>query len=141
MSSDHAKPESSGNLRLWVVLVLVIAAFAVATRLDPLNNATGGGSGGGSEAEAEKTATTAVAPTAAVASTEIPLPDGPNINDFQDACLLCHSARLPLGQPPFGREKWGEIVHKMAAAYGAPLTPEVESKVVNYIVSVRPPQS
>ena len=70
---------------------------------------------------------------------DIELPEGPHRDEFQTSCLICHSARLPLGQPPFGREKWAEIVHKMAAVYGARLTSEDESHVVGYLLAARPP--
>jgi cytochrome c5 len=147
MSASHANAGSAGkkssNVGVWVAIIAVVTTFLVGTRMDPLSSATGGGAAAPAakdapkdNAEAEATKTAALAPSA-----EMPLPDGPNIDDFQNACLTCHSARLPLGQPPFGREKWGEIVHKMAASYGAPLTPEIESKVVDYIVAVRPPKA
>ena len=74
-------------------------------------------------------------------SGELNLPYGPHLQEFQDSCLTCHSARLPLGQPPFGRKKWAEIVNKMTVVYGAPMTPEAQSDVVDYILSVRPPES
>ena len=67
------------------------------------------------------------------------LPEGPHRSDFQASCLICHSGRLPLGQPPFPREKWAEVVHKMVAVYGAPMTPEDESRVVEYLLVARPP--
>jgi len=70
---------------------------------------------------------------------DIELPEGPHRDEFQTSCLICHSARLPFGQPPFGREKWAEIVHKMAAVYGAPITTEDESHVVDYMLAARPP--
>jgi hypothetical protein len=70
---------------------------------------------------------------------DIELPEGPHRDEFQTSCLICHSARLPLGQPPFGREKWAEIVHKMVAVYGAPSTVEEESLVVDYLLAARPP--
>ena len=70
---------------------------------------------------------------------DIELPEGPHRDEFQTSCLICHSARLPLGQPPFGREKWAEIVHKMVAVYGAPITSEDESRVVDYLLAARPP--
>ena len=70
---------------------------------------------------------------------DIELPEGPHRDEFQTSCLICHSARLPLGQPGFGRDKWAEIVHKMAAAYGAPVTPQQEAEVVDYLLVVRPP--
>ena len=70
---------------------------------------------------------------------DIELPEGPHRDEFQTSCLICHSARLPLGQPPFDREKWVEIVHKMVAVYGAPMTSEEESHVVDYLLAARPP--
>jgi hypothetical protein len=70
---------------------------------------------------------------------DIELPEGPHRDEFQTSCLICHSARLPLGQPPFGREKWAEVVHKMEAVYGAPITSEDESHVVDYLLAARPP--
>jgi hypothetical protein len=70
---------------------------------------------------------------------DLEMPDGPHRDQFQTSCLICHSARLPLSQPMFHRETWAEIVHKMVAAYGAPLTPEDESQVVDYLLAVRPP--
>jgi hypothetical protein len=70
---------------------------------------------------------------------DLDLPQGPNRQEFQTSCMICHSARLPLGQPRFKREKWVEVVHKMVAAYGAPLTPEDEAKVVEYLLVARPP--
>ena len=69
---------------------------------------------------------------------DIELPEGPHRDEFQTSCLICHSARLPLGQPPFGREKWAEVVHKMVAVYGAPITSEEESRVVDYLLAARP---
>jgi hypothetical protein len=71
---------------------------------------------------------------------DIELPEAPHRADFQTSCLICHSARLPLGQPPFGREKWSEIVHKMVEVYGAPITPEDESHVIDYLLAARPPR-
>jgi hypothetical protein len=77
--------------------------------------------------------------TAAVAAVwDLELPQAPHREEFQASCLICHSARLPFGQPPFRREKWVEIVHKMVAVYGAPMTPEDEVKVVEYLLAARP---
>ncbi len=82
------------------------------------------------------------APATAVAADpawDIELPEGPHRDEFQSSCLICHSARLPLGQPSFRREKWTEIVHKMVAVYGAPMTPDDETRVVDYLLVARPP--
>jgi hypothetical protein len=70
---------------------------------------------------------------------DIELPEGPHRDEFQTSCLICHSARLPLGQPRFDREKWAEVVHKMVAAYGAPVTPQQEAEVLDYLLAIRPP--
>jgi cytochrome c5 len=70
---------------------------------------------------------------------DVELPEGPSRDEFQASCLICHSARLPLGQPKFRREKWAEIVHKMVAVYGASMTPIEETRVVDYLLVVRPP--
>jgi mono/diheme cytochrome c family protein len=70
---------------------------------------------------------------------DLDFPAGPYRADFQTSCIICHSARLPLSQPPFPREKWVEVVHKMVDAYGAPMTPEEESHVVDYLLAARPP--
>ena len=70
---------------------------------------------------------------------DLDLPRVPHRDEFQISCLICHSARLPLSQPTFHREQWIEIVHKMVAVYGAPMSPEDESRVVDYLVAARPP--
>ncbi len=70
---------------------------------------------------------------------ELELPEEPHRDVFQTSCLICHSARLPFSQPAFHREQWVEIVHKMVTMYGAPMTPEDESRVVDYLVVARPP--
>jgi hypothetical protein len=86
------------------------------------------------DSEVEATSSAALDP-----AWDLELPEGPHRADFQTSCLICHSARLPLSQPPFRREKWAEVVHKMVDAYGAPMTPEDESHVVDYLVVARPP--
>jgi hypothetical protein len=86
--------------------------------------------------DAEIVATSGVA---ADPAWDLELPEGPHREEFQTSCLICHSARLPLGQPTFRREQWAEVVHKMVANYGAPLTPEEESLVVDYLLAARPP--
>jgi mono/diheme cytochrome c family protein len=68
---------------------------------------------------------------------EAALPPGPHLAEFQSSCLICHSARLPLGQPALKEEKWAEIVHKMVAAYGAPLGKAEEAQVVKYLVAMQ----
>jgi hypothetical protein len=65
------------------------------------------------------------------------LPPGPHRDRVVISCTICHSTRLLLNQPTFPREKWAEVVHKMVAAYGAPIAPEEEPQLVEYLTSVR----
>jgi cytochrome c5 len=88
-------------------------------------------------------------PTAPIAGTTLPvdavvlphdepdLPSGPNQRTFATSCTVCHSTRLVMTQPSFPRGKWEEIVHKMVKTFGAPVTPESEAQVVEYLVTVR----
>jgi hypothetical protein len=69
------------------------------------------------------------------------LPMGPHQTEFQAACVICHSARLPLTQPYLNRDKWTEIVHKMVTAYGAPATPQEEAQIVDYLLAIQEPRS
>jgi len=65
------------------------------------------------------------------------LPAGPHWDTFVSRCTFCHSPRLVANQPPFPREKWSEVVHKMVTAYGAPVTPLQEPQIVDYLMTYR----
>ena len=65
------------------------------------------------------------------------LPPGPDQRTFATSCTICHSTRLVLTQPPFPQKTWAEVVHKMVKNYGAPITPEVEGQIVDYLTTVR----
>ncbi len=65
------------------------------------------------------------------------VPPAPNQQQFVALCRLCHSPRLVLTQPGFPEKKWGEVVHKMVAVYGAPIRPEQERAIVAYLATVR----
>jgi hypothetical protein len=65
------------------------------------------------------------------------LPAGPSREAFINNCTTCHSARLVLNQPGFRRDKWLEIVRKMATSYGAPLDVEDEPGIADYLETIR----
>jgi hypothetical protein len=65
------------------------------------------------------------------------LPPGPHERTFAASCTICHSPRLVMTQPPFPRKQWEEVVHKMVKTYGAPITPEAQEQIVDYLTSVR----
>jgi len=100
--------------------------------------------------ESTQTPISLAAPPAATASGTIPpvdtivlpqddpeLPSGPHQATFATSCTICHSTRLPLTQPPFPKKQWTEVVQKMVKNYGAPITPEAQEQIVDYLTTVR----
>ena len=67
---------------------------------------------------------------------EAALPPGPNRELFQVSCTICHSPRLALTQPRHSEAQWTAVVHKMVAAYGAPLSKEQERDIVGYLAAL-----
>jgi hypothetical protein len=65
------------------------------------------------------------------------LPPGPHRDTFAVSCTICHSPQLVLNQPPFPEKKWIEVVHKMVAAYGAPIETKQEAEIVEYLQTIR----
>ena len=65
-----------------------------------------------------------------------PIPPGPHREEFRVACTVCHSPRLVFTQPPLTQKQWNAVVHKMVAAYGAPLSGEEEKQIVSYLQTV-----
>ena len=63
------------------------------------------------------------------------LPPGPGHDVFAAQCEVCHSPRYVLNQPLFPRKVWAAEVQKMVKAYGAPITSDEESAIVNYLVN------
>ncbi len=130
MSKTPTRPaQARFGLTLAVALALCAAAFSYFGTRDSWVTAT---------PSAESTVVSS-AGIEADPAWDLVLPEGPNREEFQTSCLICHSARLPLGQPRFKREKWVEVVHKMVAVYGAPMTSDDEAKVVEYLLVARPP--
>jgi hypothetical protein len=62
------------------------------------------------------------------------LPPGPGQDEFATQCVICHSPRYVLNQPAFPRKTWTAEVHKMVKGYGAPIDPEQEKVIVDYLV-------
>ncbi|MGP0594014.1 c-type cytochrome [Nitrospira sp. T9] len=50
-------------------------------------------------------------------------------------CLMCHSAEYVYTQPPHPREHWMEIVNKMKASFGCPISNEDMAPLVDYLVT------
>jgi mono/diheme cytochrome c family protein len=69
----------------------------------------------------------------------IEMPPGPNLEAFQQHCLLCHSARYVTMQPRFSRTVWEKEVKKMVDVYGASVTAPEQQQIVEYLVAIRGP--
>jgi sulfite dehydrogenase (cytochrome) subunit B len=63
------------------------------------------------------------------------LPPGPGHDVFATQCVICHSPLYVVNQPFFPRKVWTAEVQKMIKAYGAPITPDQEKDIINYLVS------
>ena len=126
-----AHPDAARRQRFGIVLVLVLISAATAISYFGTKDTW-------SVPSRPDRQVVELSPVMAAPDWDLELPAGPHRDEFQTSCLICHSARLPFDQPPFRREKWAEIVHKMVAVYGAPVTPENEAKVVEYLLVVQP---
>jgi mono/diheme cytochrome c family protein len=63
------------------------------------------------------------------------LPPGPYQDVFATQCVICHSPRYVINQPAFPRKTWTAEVYKMVKSYGAPIDPQQEREIVDYLVA------
>jgi hypothetical protein len=136
-TSQFATP-SGRTLRFGVPAVVILFAIAGLVSYYGIRPANGGPQPSVSSAQEQGPET----PRSPIVSVVLPyeepdLPPGPHRHEFHVACTTCHSTRLVLTQPPFPKAKWGEVVHKMVATYGAPLSIEDEARAVDYLVAIR----
>lgn len=136
MSSDSQAIESPRQIRraaiLWTLLVGILATLVVVFSFRGQSLVT----------PRPETPAPITPPQGPVYTLVLPhdppeLPPGPHRDQVAISCTICHSTRLVLNQPTFPREKWIGIVHKMVAVYGAPIPPEEESQLVDYLMTVR----
>ena len=62
---------------------------------------------------------------------------GDGADAINNNCLACHSADHVLYQPLLSRENWAEVVHKMVTAYKAPISPDDEKQIVEYLAKTK----
>src|SRR6476646_301222 len=65
------------------------------------------------------------------------LPPGNGRNVVIIRCAVCHTPHYILNQPPFTKQVWTNEITKMRTAYGAPITPEEEPQILEYLLAVR----
>ena len=121
------------TLRVAILLTVVVGAIATAvaylgTRENPQAPVSPPGAPAG---------TTFPVETIVLPHDEPELPPGPHERTFATSCTICHSTRLVMTQPPFSRKQWTEIVQKMVKTYGAPITPDGEEQIVDYLTTIR----
>jgi hypothetical protein len=75
--------------------------------------------------------------TLTLPSLETAMPDAPGRSEFVGSCRTCHSPRYVLDQPRFPRKTWAAEVEKMKTAYGAPIPPDAQPLIVDYLVAIR----
>jgi cytochrome c5 len=117
--------------RVAIVLTLLVGAIATAVAYLGTREST--------RASVSPPAPSAALPveTIVLPDDEPELPAGPQQRTFVTSCTICHSTRLVMTQPPFPPKQWAEVVHKMVKNYGAPITPEAEGQIVEYLAAVR----
>jgi hypothetical protein len=76
-------------------------------------------------------------PNADMPTSDQMFPAGPGSDEINSSCLACHSADHVLNQPLLTREAWQEVVTKMIKAYKAPIDPDTEAKIVDYLVRTK----
>jgi mono/diheme cytochrome c family protein len=59
---------------------------------------------------------------------------GPGAELAMAQCLQCHSAEYVTTQPPLGRDAWMASIQKMRGKYGASISPEAETALLEYLV-------
>ena len=67
-------------------------------------------------------------------SYDYPMQKGPGYETVQK-CSICHSFGYILNQGKVSRSYWEHETHKMVTAYKAPIKPEEEKIIVNYLTS------
>jgi cytochrome c5 len=120
--------------RGYRAVVVTLAAFSMALLAAATAQQTASGT-------SSKTAKAAKNPVHEITLPQYPpeMPPGPNLEAFQQHCLLCHSARYVTTQPRFSRTVWEKEVKKMVDVYGAPITPQEQQQIVEYLVAIKGP--
>jgi len=61
--------------------------------------------------------------------------NAPGVALAQVNCLTCHSSAYVSTQPLLSHDQWAAEVHKMKAAYKAPISDVDEPKIVDYLTT------
>ena len=67
------------------------------------------------------------------------LKPGPGMEVARANCLLCHSTDYVVLQPKGDAKQWQAVVTKMIKVFGAPIAPENEKTIVDYLSAAYAP--
>ena len=74
------------------------------------------------------------APHAAPAAEVIELREGPGRDLTVGRCIICHSVEyIPSNAPAMNRAAWQKSIQKMRDRFGAPVTDEEASQILDYL--------
>ena len=65
------------------------------------------------------------------------MPAGPGRETLLTSCVVCHTPRYVLDQPPLPRKTWQAEIDKMRSTYGAPVSDADAPAILEYLVAVR----
>lgn len=65
---------------------------------------------------------------------KVKLKDGPGVQQVRANCVACHSLDyIPLNSPFLDHKGWEATVTKMVKAFGAPVKPEDQGPIADYL--------
>ena len=65
---------------------------------------------------------------------KVKLKDGPGLDKVRQNCIACHSLDyIPLNSPFLDEKGWEAVVTKMVKAFGAPIKPEDQKPIAEYL--------
>ena len=67
------------------------------------------------------------------------LKPGPGMEVARANCMICHSTDYVVRQPQGDAKQWQALVTKMIKVFGAPIAPENEKTIVEYLSSAYAP--
>ena len=64
-------------------------------------------------------------------------PGGDKAAAINNNCVTCHSAGMVLNQPSLSKGEWAGEVHKMVGVYKAPVSPEDQAVIIDYLAETK----
>lgn len=75
-----------------------------------------------------------VSGSAAMMEEKVKLKEAPGLDKVRANCIACHSLDyIPLNSPFLDQKGWEAVVTKMVKAFGAPIKPEDQAPIAEYL--------